>query len=229
MKLLKKVLGVLTIVLSAAALVLFFANFGKVIFDNGDEVVRTGTQFAFGSSFEGSKTGLSSKILFCLILTALTVLFSSLSIKFKGSRWATIVVSLIDSIFMLVVACRNSDYYLDMQGYPGAYITKYVNHTPLFIALLLFATLASSVAYLLIADRLAVAGVKGQLTIPQKVAKALRDYKGEIMKIVWPGPRSVVKNTLIVLAVCLLVGAFIWLLDWGLGSLVKWIIESTSK
>ena len=49
------------------------------------------------------------------------------------------------------------------------------------------------------------------------------------MKIVWPGPRSVVKNTLIVLAVCLLVGAFIWLLDWGLGSLVKWIIESTSK
>ena len=83
---------------------------------------------------------------------------------------------------MLVVACRNSDYYLDMQGYPGAYITKYVNHTPLFIALLLFATLASSVAYLLIADRLAVAGVKGQLTIPQKVAKALRDYKGEMAR-----------------------------------------------
>ena len=118
MKLLKKVLGVLTIVLSAAALVLFFTNFGKVIFDNGDEVVRTGTQFAFGSSFEGSKTGWSSKDPVLPDPYRFDRSFSSLSIKFKGSRWATIVVSLIDSIFMLVVACRNSDYYLDMQGLP---------------------------------------------------------------------------------------------------------------
>lgn len=229
MKLLKKILGVLTIVLSAAALVLYFTNFGKVVFENGESIVRTGTQFAFGSSFEGADIGKSSKLLFTMILTALTVLFASLSIKFKGSRWATIVVSLIDSIFMLVVACRNSDYYLDMQGFTGAAYSEYVNHTPLFITLLLFAALASSVAYLLIADRLAVAETKGQLTIPQKVIKALRDYKGEIKKIVWPGPRSVVKNTLIVLAVCLIIGAFIWLLDLGLGSLVKWIINSTSK
>lgn len=228
MKLLKKILGVLTIVLSAAALVLFFTNFGKVVFENGESIVRTGTQFAFGSSFEGAEIGKSSKLLFAMILTALTVLFASLSIKFKGSRWATIVVSLIDSIFMLVAACRNSDYYLDMQGFTGAAYSEYVNHIPLFITLLLFAALASSVAYLLIADRLAVAETKG-LTIPQKVIKALRDYKGEIRKIVWPGPRNVVKNTLIVLAVCLIIGAFIWLLDLGLGSLVEWIINSTSK
>ena len=62
---------------------------------------------------------------------------------------------------------------------------------------------------------------KAKRTIIQRIIHALRDYKSEIKKIVWPGPRDVVKNTLVVIAVCVLVGIFIWLVDFGLSWLIR--------
>ncbi|MBQ2704199.1 MAG: preprotein translocase subunit SecE [Clostridia bacterium] len=51
----------------------------------------------------------------------------------------------------------------------------------------------------------------------------IREYKSEIKKIRWPDIKTVVKNTIIVLIVCAVVGAFIWVLDFGLGNLIKWL------
>ena len=48
------------------------------------------------------------------------------------------------------------------------------------------------------------------------VAKFFKDLKGENKKIVWPSAKSVLKNTGIVLAVVLIVGIAIWLVDFGL-------------
>ncbi|MBQ3499288.1 MAG: preprotein translocase subunit SecE [Clostridia bacterium] len=48
------------------------------------------------------------------------------------------------------------------------------------------------------------------------VAKFFKDLKGENKKIVWPSAKTVLKNTGIVLAVVLIVGAAIWLIDFGL-------------
>lgn len=48
------------------------------------------------------------------------------------------------------------------------------------------------------------------------IAKFFKDLKGETKKIVWPNARTVLKNTGIVLAVVLIIGAGIWLIDWGL-------------
>jgi preprotein translocase subunit SecE len=97
---------------------------------------------------------------------------------------------------------------------------------PLFISIALFATFASATVQLLLADAIAVKESKGQLLpIPKRFVRFLRDYKGEITKIVWPGPKAVVKNTLIVLGMCLLFGAFVWLVDWGLGSLIGLLIK----
>lgn len=220
MKTLKTIFSVSTIVFAAAALVLFFTNVGKIVFTDG-ELIRTGTEFAFGASHESAEVGNSSDILFCLILAAFTVLFSALSFKFKGTRWATIGFSGVAAVYMLVVACSNPAYFLDTQGLSGVVSVAYVGNTPLFIAIALFATFGSAIAHLLIADAIAVAESKGQsLTIPKKVVKFLRDYKGEVKKIVWPGPRAVVKNTIIVLIMCLVLGAFVWLVDFGLGSLL---------
>ena len=90
------------------------------------------------------------------------------------------------------------------------------------IALLLFAV--ASAAYLFIDDYIEVKASKGaKRTIMQRVIGFLRDYKSEVKKIVWPGLRDVAKNTLIVLIISAMVGVFIWLLDWGLGSLVGFI------
>ena len=225
MKLIKNITRVLTVLFSAAALVLFFFNFGKVTFTDGTFAIRTGTEFAFGQSYNGADIGISSDILFCLILTALTLLFSALSLKFKGSKWAAIGFAAVDAVYMLVIACSLPGKFLDTQGFPNLLGVEYVSMMPLWISIALFLTLISAAANLLSADKLAVDESKGQLTIPKKVIKFLRDYKGEIKKIVWPGPRSVVKNTLIVLTMCLLIGAFIWLLDWGLGSLIDLVTK----
>ncbi|HIZ83159.1 MAG TPA: preprotein translocase subunit SecE [Firmicutes bacterium] len=81
-------------------------------------------------------------------------------------------------------------------------------------------------AGILVADAIAVQESNGaKKTIPQRLAQFFREYKSEIKKVVWPGPKSVVKNTVIVLVMCLIVGAFIWLLDFGLSKLVELILQ----
>ena len=57
------------------------------------------------------------------------------------------------------------------------------------------------------------------------VAKFFKDLKGENKKIVWPSAKTVLKNTGIVLAVVLIVGMAIWLVDFGLGQLLNWILN----
>ncbi len=50
-----------------------------------------------------------------------------------------------------------------------------------------------------------------------KIVRFFRDIIGEIKKIVWPTGKSVVKNTVVVIIMCLIVGAFIWLFDFVFG------------
>ena len=40
-----------------------------------------------------------------------------------------------------------------------------------------------------------------------------RELRSELKKVVWPTPKQVLKNTLIVAACVLVVGVFIWLFD----------------
>ncbi len=104
------------------------------------------------------------------------------------------------------------------------YLSYFLN-IYLCMGCLLLCALAGFAA-LLIADYMAVQESGGaKKTIPQRVAQFFREYKSEIKKIVWPGPKSVVKNTLVVLIICLIVGAFIWLLDFGLGKLLELILQ----
>ena len=46
-----------------------------------------------------------------------------------------------------------------------------------------------------------------------KVAKYFRELRSELKKVVWPTPKQVVKNTLVVFACVLVVGLIIWLFD----------------
>lgn len=52
-----------------------------------------------------------------------------------------------------------------------------------------------------------------------RIAKWFRELRSECRKIVWPTREQTIKNTLVVLACVLIVGAFIWILDavFGLG------------
>ena len=46
-----------------------------------------------------------------------------------------------------------------------------------------------------------------------KGCKYFRVLKSELKKVVWPTPKQVAKNTLIVICCVLAVGVFIWLFD----------------
>ena len=62
----------------------------------------------------------------------------------------------------------------------------------------------------------AVTAVKKDDTRPgffQRIGKWFREMKSELKKVVWPTPKQVAKNTLIVVCCVLAVGVFIWLFD----------------
>ena len=51
------------------------------------------------------------------------------------------------------------------------------------------------------------------------ICRYFRELRSELKKVVWPTPKQVLKNTLIVLACVIIVGLFIWAFDFvaGLG------------
>ena len=51
------------------------------------------------------------------------------------------------------------------------------------------------------------------------ICRYFRELRSELKKVVWPTPKQVLKNTLIVLACVIVVGLFIWAFDFvaGLG------------
>ena len=57
-----------------------------------------------------------------------------------------------------------------------------------------------------------------------RFVKGCKDMKGEIKKVVWPSKKQVINNTAVVLASCVIVGAFIWILDAVLSGLVNLLL-----
>ena len=58
-----------------------------------------------------------------------------------------------------------------------------------------------------------------------KIAKYFRELKSELKKVVWPTPKQVLNNTLIVLGCCAVVGVFIWLFDYVAGAGISGLIQ----
>ena len=47
-----------------------------------------------------------------------------------------------------------------------------------------------------------------------RVARDFRELRSELKKVVWPTPKQVLKNTLIVAACVVAIGVFIWVFDY---------------
>ena len=235
MKLLKisdNVCRIAAAVFAIAALVLFFASFATITTDT-QSVTLAGSQLVSHSkvTVNGTdvKMAISTDILFCMVLTAICAILGAVSFK-PGSkaRIAAPLVALVPGVYMLVIALSIPEKFIDRR--PISTDFKVISTTyelPLYLAtaaILLCAVVG--IIGILLNDRVKVLSAKGDkvLSIPAKVGRFLREYKSEIRKISWPALRTVAKNTGIVLLVCLILGAFIWLLDLGLGYLVKWIL-----
>ena len=253
MKVLNRVFQILAIVFGLASLVCFFMTMAKITV-GGETYELAGSVLAFGGKKEiadgvVADMAKSTHLLFCLLVTAFGFVMSVFSFKKKGLRYATPAFALTSAIYMLVLQImevsatvkidaraillkgdKEVGRWVNINGWYNGdeYVTK-IDLTNFFlyavIALFLFAI--CSIAYLLIDDAIEVAASKGaKKSILKRVGLFFRDYKSEIKKIVWPGLKDVVKNTVIVLIMCLLVGALIWILDAGLLKLLELILSS---
>lgn len=227
MKVINRVCQILAVVFSVTALALFFTKFATIAFSGG-EASFVGAELGFGIKKTISDVaydmGRSADILFCFFLTVFSLIFSAVSFKSKGLRYAAPAVGIIDGVYMLVIALSKPNLFVDTRPLPEVTGITYGKGV-LFAAIALLIFTAFAVAYLLIDDYLEVLASKGsKKTIFKRIAAFFKDYKSEIKKIVWPGIKDVLKNTLIVLIMCLIVGAFIWLLDFGLGKLLEVIL-----
>lgn len=228
MKTSNKICQVLAIVLGLASLVLFFTDFAAIVTDGATEKL-VGAQLAFGSKYTTAAgtaydMAKSAQILFCFWLTAIAAVMSIFSFKSKKLRYAVPGLGVVSAVYMLVMRLSSAGKFVDSR--PMANVTS-VSYTAfvwmLVIALFLF--VIASAAYLLIDDYIEVAASKGEkLTIPKRIIRFFKDYKSEVKKIVWPGLKEVIKNTVIVLIMCLLVGVLIWLIDFGLGQLLNLVL-----
>ncbi len=59
----------------------------------------------------------------------------------------------------------------------------------------------------------------------RRIGKYLRDTKSEYKKIIWPTFPSVVRNTLVTLAVCAVLGVLVCLVDAGLSALINFVLS----
>ena len=227
MKTVNKICQILAIIFGLGSVVLFFTNFATVT-TGGTDVSLVGAQLAFGSKIEvaGNEYDMarSAQILFCFWLTVIGTVISAFSFKSKGLRYTAPGFGIVSAVYMLVMYLSSEGKFVDYRPLPD--VTK-IAYEPLFLVavIALFAFTVSAAAYLLIDDYLEVLASKGsKLTIPKRIVRYFKDYKSEIKKIVWPGWKDVAKNTFIVLAICLIIGAFIWVVDFGLAKLLELIL-----
>ncbi len=224
MKTLNRISQILSVVFGVGSLVLFFFPFASIM-TNGVTTEPVGAQLAFGGSVAvGTKTvnlAMSGHILFVFLIMAIGILTSIFAFKSKGLRYSSAALSLISAIYMWVIFLCNDARFVDIRPLKNVTMIKHTNFVLfLSIALTLFAVF--SIAYLFIDDYLTA---KNNKTILRRVIQFFRDNKSEVKKIVWPGPRDVVKNTITVLVMCLVIGLLIWGIDLGLGKLLDYILK----
>ncbi len=217
MKAINKACQISAIILAVAAFALFFAVPFVTIVAGGEDISLVAAELAFGG-----KVWKSANIWFCFFITAFSVLFAALTFKFKGMRYAAPVAAVVDAVYMLVIALRSPTRAVDIRPLTEVASVEFT-WVPLAISIVMFAAFAFGAAHLFVDDLIMVRESKGKRTILRRFIQFLRDYKSEIKKITWPGLRDVVKNTIVVLVISAMVGAFIWLVDWGLGSLMELI------
>lgn len=226
MKVLNRILQILSIVFSVGSLVLFFTPFANLVAD-GQAVSLIASEMAFGAKVTVGEAvfdlARSSHILFVFWLTVIGAVLSVVAFKSKGFRYGSSAFALITAVYAWVIALSKDGRFFDTR--PLEKVTELTNTSfVLFWAIACALAAIFAIAYLLVDDYIEVKASKDKKTICQKIVLFFRDNKSEVKKIVWPSFHDVIKNTITVLVMCLIIGALIWLIDFGLGQLLELIL-----
>ena len=217
---------ILAILVAAAVVVLFFFPFVTVTTVTGSTVQLTGFEM-FSNPTKTVGTGdtqiqveifKSFWYFVAGVLSALTLLFAVLGIKFKGTLYAAVVSGIASIINLGVLRFNRISKYADTRKLSAA--SARFEPWLLYAFIVAIVTVVFTIVALLIFDYYQAMQNK-TLPLMKKVAIFIRDYKSELKKIVWPNRQTVTKNTIVVLTICAIVGSYIWLLDFGLSELIK--------
>ena len=228
MKTIRAILRILAFVLSLASVVLFFFPFVNINITGaeGSPFSPSGINLAFGSAINGTDLQISSYYLVVLILGVLTAVCSAFGIKKTASGvWALILGAVNGALFTYVNA-QGGQAFVDIRDLSS--LGKFAGTSKTLFSWLavgcVLAGVVITVIALLVNDAIKVRET-GKKSIYAKCITFCKDYKSEIKKITWPSWATLVKNTVVVIVISLIVGAFIWLLDWGLGALLNWVLS----
>ncbi len=221
---------ILTALLAVAVFVLFFFGIVEVHTAEQGAFTLNGIQMAFGTNVSSS-TGVAANIeisawyLFALIFVVIAAICNCVSFKWKKATVGGIVTGGIAMISLLVFNFSHVASYADVRPIAATD----VHFTSLIAPVLVWCSVAAfvmSIVTLFVNDYAEVLESNGaKKTLIKRFVSFIREYKSEIKKISWPNFKTVLKNTLIVLIVCLIVGAFIWVLDFGMSSLMKLLFK----
>ena len=221
MKLLNKAFHILAVAGSVAAIVFLFFSFADVTNAAGTQSSIAGSLMLFRSELsDGTKMFTSSKLVFVMLLNIIALICSGLSFgkKFKSYRYIAAGFALANAIYTLVYICKVPAGFLDLRALGNASVEFGIGVYLMFAGIVVSAI--AGIAYLFLDDYI-TAKETGSATIMKKVITFLKDYKSEAHKIVWPDVKTVVKNTVIVLIICAVIGIFNWAVDFGLSSLFE--------
>jgi preprotein translocase subunit SecE len=68
-------------------------------------------------------------------------------------------------------------------------------------------------------------GAKIQLAFWTKTTQFLREVKIELKKVTWPSKKETVASTAVVIIVVMIVSAFLGIVDFGLSSLIRFVLQ----
>ena len=234
MKKVATALKALTLASVVAMLVLFFFDFVSIDATSlyNAKYGLTGFESAFGSSQTfGDVTVNTYKgayYFLAFVLTIVTGLFAAAGLFSKkhnaGMRWATFGFSAATAINVCALFFAGIKKYLDIRPVEVA-ASAITKQAPFVIFMVLsLVTVVLAAASVLVADYADVLESNGaKITIFRRIKRFFKDYKREIKNIVWPTPKTLFKNVVVVGVMCLIIGAFIWLLDFGVSALIKLI------
>ena len=229
MKALKNVFKILAIILTFGALALYFFDFAAVGLSTlGKAVGIKGIDLAFGGEIKANGevlTAALAKSTFYLLSFLLTIFSAALAIfgiKKNGSSVASVIFSLLTGI-MLTTYFAGGSQYVDTQGLRGVISVDMTKWAWIAVALV-FAGAVFTVLGILAGDKAKV-NEEGGKTLPKRVIRFVKDYIGEIKKITWPKVSAATKNTIVVIVISVVIGAFVWLLDLGLSYFIDWALK----
>lgn len=212
---------VLAVLATVGTVVLMF--FGLATVTSGDQsYTLSAFQLSFGTTVDSVDFWKSSYFLFAVITAVIAVICSVASLKKKRAAIGSLVFSALTMVLYIMFAIQTPASNVDIRPLTSGTVA----YTGMFWAVfaLSIAAVVLTVVSIFVVDAVEVKESNGaRKTLLKRFGAWLKEYKSEIKKITWPTFKTVVRNSVLVLLCCLLIGIVIWVVDFGLSQLIQLI------